>query len=329
MSEDWISASDIEKFGYCPLSWWLSRDKDVTSEVLKKGTKDHQEIGEKLNDVKDKEEKSHRLENLILWLAVAASLVSLSGLTFVRTEQLLNEVFIILSLIWLLAAVFFLYVSESEIIRTDRFAIEQIILIFAMVATILGVYSITLPLSDDMIARLAQILSLSWLIGASYWLKRSLALTKEAKEKRRSLDVMQGDVKYVDVAKKTPPMLVSKNYRLRGRPDYILEIDGADIPVEVKTGRVPRGPFFSHILQIVAYCLLLEEMSGKTPPYGIIKYSGTEFEIEYDESLKELLIDKMADMREIMKTEDIHRNHNREGKCRHCSRRELCPEALV
>ncbi len=329
MGDEWISASDVEKYGYCPMSWWLSREKDVSSDILRKGSEDHREIGEKLKEVQEKEERSGRLENLILWLAIAASLVSLLGLAFLRTDELLKDIFIILSLIWLLASIFFLYVSESEVFKADRFSMERIILIFAMVATILAVYSFALQLSDDTFARIAQILSLSWLVGASYWLKHSLTLSKEARERRRSLDVMVGEVKYVDVAKKTPPMLVSEKYRLRGRPDYILDIDGDEIPVEVKTGRVPKGPFFSHILQIVAYCLLLEEMNGNPPPYGIVKYSGTEFEVEYDESLKELLTGKLDDMRLSLENEDVHRNHNREGKCRHCSRRELCPETLV
>lgn len=329
MSEEWISASDVEKFGYCPLSWWLSRETDVSSEVLKKGTEEHRVISEDVNEVKEKEHRSSRLENLILWLAVAASVVSILGLTFWTPAQLLKDIFMVLSLIWLLAAVFFLYVSESDLLKGERFKLEKIILIFAMVATILGVYSLTLPLSDELLARVSQILSLSWLVGASYWLKHSLELGKEAKAKRDVLNIRDGEVKYVDTDDSLPEMLVSEKHRLRGRPDFILEREGDNIPVEVKTGRVPKGPFFSHILQIVAYCLLIEETYGKPPPYGIIKYSSAEFEIEYDESLKDLLIGKLSDMRKAVETEDVHRNHNREGKCRFCSRKELCHESLV
>ncbi len=329
MSEEWISASDIEKFGYCPLSWWLSRDEDVTNEDLQRGTEEHNEIGEILGDVKEKEEHSHKIEHIVLWLAVAASVVSIMGLTLFQPARYLYQILIVVSLIWLLAAVFFLYVSETGLFSGDRFTFERIILIFAMVATILGVYSLTLPLSDELFARVAQILSLSWLIGASYWLKRSLALTEEASEKRKLLDVREGAVKYVDRLKKKAKLLSSETYRLRGRPDYILEIDGENIPVEVKTGRTPKGPFFSHILQIAAYCLLLEEETGTPPSYGIVKYGETEFEIDYDETLKELLIAKLDEMRKLTLSGDVHRNHNREGKCRFCSRRKICPESLV
>ncbi len=328
MSEEWISASDIEKFGYCPLSWWLSREDDITNEDLQRGTEEHNEISEILGEVKDKEETSSRIEPIVLWLAVAASVVSIMGLTLFQPERFMYQILIILSLIWLLAAVFFLYVSETGLFKGDSFTFERIILIFAMVATILGIYSLTLPLSDELFARLAQILSLSWLVGASYWLKRSLTLTEEASQKRKVLDVREGAVKYVDRLKKKAKLLASETHKLRGRPDYILEIDGKNIPVEVKTGRTPKGPFFSHILQIAAYCLLLEETSNR-PSYGIVKYEENEFEIDYDEKLKELLITKLAEMRQLTVSEDVHRNHNREGKCRFCSRRKICPESLV
>src|SRR2546428_11177016 len=101
------------------------------------------------------------------------------------------------------------------------------------------------------------------------------------------------------------------------------------IPVELKTGRVPRGPLFSHILQVAAYCFLLEEEYGKPPPYGIIRYGETSFEIEYNEDQKKLVLQKLAEMRTAITKGGAHRNHNRPGKCIHCSRRSGCPERLA
>ena len=54
-----------------------------------------------------------------------------------------------------------------------------------------------------------------------------------------------------------------------------------------------------------------------------------DFEIEFDEGLEELVLLKVEEMRRIMRHGGAHRNHNREGKCRNCSRRHLCPESLV
>lgn len=330
MKKEWISASDVEKYGYCPLSWWLSREEqDVMTQELKKGREDHEEIGEKLEDVKKNEETSKGLENIVLWLAVAASLISVSGLTLLRPEEYLQQVFIVIGLIWLLAATFFLYMSESGRIKEGKLTAERIILIFAMGATILAVYSLTLKFADMDIARITQLVSLSWLIGASYWLKRSLDMRAEAKSKRDELNIQEGDIEYVDGLKEKSRLLSSEKYHLRGRPDYIMKVDGDKIPVEVKTGRVPKGPFFSHILQIASYCLLVEEDTSSPPPYGIVKYGDKEFEIDYDGKLKDLLIEKLKEMREAIKNGDVHRHHNREGKCRNCSRREICQESLV
>ncbi|MGM0510667.1 MAG: CRISPR-associated protein Cas4 [Thermoplasmatota archaeon] len=330
MTKEWISASDVEKYGYCPLSWWLSHEEqEVMTQELKKGREDHEEIGEKLEDVKRNEETSKGLENIVLWLAVAASLISVSGLTLLQPEEYLHQIFIVTGLIWLLAATFFLFMSESGRIKGEKLTAERIILIFAMGATILAVYSLTLRFANMDIARITQLVSLSWLIGASYWLKRSLDMRKEAKSKRDELHIQEGEIEYVDGLKEKSRLLESEEYHLRGRPDYIMNIEGEKIPVEVKTGRVPKGPFFSHILQIASYCLLVEEDTGKAPSYGIVKYGDKEFEIDYDDKLKELLVEKLNEMRQVIITEDAHRHHNREGKCRNCSRKDICPESLV
>lgn len=331
MGETWISASEIEKFGYCPLSWWLSRskEKEAIDEVLEKGREKHEEVGEELDDIKKKEKKLQIIENIILALAISATVISIFGLSFLRPEPVFSEVFIILALIWLLASAFLLLLNESHKKDMEDTKLERLILIFAMIATMLTGFSLSLPIMDDYLAQIAQVVSLSWLIGASYWLKHSFNLELEALEKRKKLKVKEGKIKYVDKLEKESKLLEAEDYRIRGRPDYILEKDGGLVPVEVKTGRVPRGPFFSHILQIAAYCLLVEEEMGERPSHGLIRYGDTEFDIEYDEDLKDLLLEKLEDMREGLKTEDLHRNHDREGKCANCSRRDICPESIV
>ncbi|MFW6072281.1 MAG: CRISPR-associated protein Cas4 [Thermoplasmatota archaeon] len=329
MSDKWISASDVEKYGYCPLSWWLSEEEEeVESETLKEGSKQHQEIGEKIDDIKSKEESIRKLENIILWLAVLATVISIMGITFLYPENLFSNIFIINSLVWILAAAFLLYASESRLLEIQETKLERMILIFAMIATVLAVYGMTFTIADYDLAKLAQIVSLIWLIGASYWLKISLTLQKETRTVRDEMN-LEDQIAYVDNPDKEPDMLSSEKYKLRGRPDFIIEREGKKVPVEVKTGRVPKGPFFSHIVQLATYCVLIEEEYDTAPPYGIIRYGETEFEIDYDDDLKELLLSKLEDMREAQQTRDIHRNHNRKGKCRNCSRRDLCSESLV
>ncbi len=315
------------------MSWWVSltEEEEAESEELEEGKEKHEEVSESLSTIKEKERNVGLLENIIIWLAVTATVVSLLGVTFITPEYNFSRIFRVISLIWLLAATVFLLLSEIKWTRIEKTASERIILIFAMIATFLAVYAFTLPIMDDRLARIAQILSLSWLVGATYWLKRSMVLQLEAEEGREELNVKKGKIEYVDRMKRKSKLLSSEKYHLRGRPDYILEIDDHFVPVEVKTGRVPKGPFFSHVLQTAAYCLLIEEDRGEAPSHGIVKYGEgeEEFEIEYDEDLKELLLEKLDDMRKAMETEDVHRNHHREGKCRNCSRRELCPESLV
>ncbi|MDG6970395.1 MAG: hypothetical protein JRN54_04720 [Nitrososphaerota archaeon] len=64
---------------------------------------------------------------------------------------------------------------------------------------------------------------------------------------------------------------------LVGRPDELRRSpDGRIVPVEVKSSRGPppgRPPYFSHILQLYAYCQIVEGEQGVTPPYGLLIYN--------------------------------------------------------
>ncbi len=329
MEKEWISASDVEKFGYCPLSWWLSREEEVDDERLEEGQKEHKEIGKKLGDIKDKESKLRLVETIILSIAIATTLLSIFGITFLTSEDIFARIFIVIALIWLFAAAFFLYLSEKHEELKEKIESERMILIFAMVATMFSGFSFSLPFRDQFLAQILQVVSLSWLIIASYWLKHTLKIKGETKKSREEMNLDDDKIRYVDELEGKSPLLKSEEYKLRGKPDLILEKDEKPVPVEVKTGRVPQGPFFSHILQIAAYCFLIEEDFGVKPPYGLIRYGETEFDIEYDDDLRSLLLEKLRIMREHLENERPSRNHGREGKCRNCSRKEICDESLV
>jgi CRISPR-associated exonuclease Cas4 len=209
-------------------------------------------------------------------------------------------------------------------------------LLFTVVAIILGINSILLMYTSAVMIEHVQILSnfiiiiaLIWLMGAFLFLYDVLKNTELTEELRRLHGIYKGKIEYTDKMDNRTKMLYSKKHGLRGKPDYIVKLNGKYIPIEVKTGKIPRGPHFSHIIQIAAYCLLIEQNYKTRPPYGIISYSKEQkHKITYDDDLKKLLLEKMDEMRKCIQLEEVHRNHKRPGKCRSCSRRDKCPEKL-
>ena len=209
---------------------------------------------------------------------------------------------------------------------------ETTVAAFSIVATGIALVSLVISLFVTAEWSMATIsLALLWLLAASMFLFVSLKNTERAIKTRRMGGFSRGDV--VDVgaaADGSENVMVSESYRLRGLPDIIMREEDDLIPVEVKTGRVPRGPLFSHILQLAAYCLLIEERQGRPPPYGILQYGKhVRHEIDYNDELKWILINKLKEMRHILDSGEAHRNHHRAGKCASCSRREGCSERLA
>ncbi|MCI4357548.1 MAG: PD-(D/E)XK nuclease family protein [Thermoplasmata archaeon] len=85
----------------------------------------------------------------------------------------------------------------------------------------------------------------------------------------------------------------SSRYRLVGRPDEVRRMaDGRPVPVEWKSRpSPPHGPPASHQVQVWAYCLLLEDVTGFRPPYGVLRYSdGTEYRLPWDDDARARLL---------------------------------------
>lgn len=340
-----LSASDIERYCYCPLSWWLEhKNVPAEGEDVVKGERKHKDLSEDLDHIQTGEKEIKKLESVVMLFAIMATLFAVFSFVFLASplgkaeergipfgddlNEAVSTFLSIIAFVWLLAAATFLYMAENIEIKSEKFKYEMLIVIFAMIATIITMLSVTLAISPDpRYALVPQTLAMVWLIAATVFfyiiLKRSRTVAKIKNERK----VGEGVVDYIDDGSYKPNVLFSDIHSLSGRPDYILRVGEKYIPVEVKTGRVPKGPLFSHIMQLATYLLIIENSYG-TPPYGILKYETVEHKIEYTEDLRNTLLEKIGEMRNLMVIGEVHRNHNRSGKCRSCSRRRNCPEKI-
>jgi CRISPR-associated exonuclease Cas4 len=328
--EELVSASEIEKYGYCPLSWWLSRNipDDEDNQALGMGTALHDALADELDSIRVFEGKARESDTIVMWFAVAASLFALLGVNFVlQMGRSLGEILAVISLIWLLASVFFLYRAETTTTAEEHLTHQRIIVVFAIVSVVIALNAVSVLEIDIILGQILELSALLWLVAASYFLYWSLKHMRDSAAKRSRHKVV-GDIAYLDSTTKKPETLVSSVNKLSGRPDFILQQGDATIPVELKTGRVPRGPLFSHILQVASYCVILEDMNRKGVTHGILRYGSVEHEVEYTPDLKKLVLEKAGDIRRARLAGGAHRNHNRPSKCRGCSRRAVCPEKL-
>lgn len=125
-------------------------------------------------------------------------------------------------------------------------------------------------------------------VAVSVWALRALS------DRRR--DVALGALVAVDAGRAAT--LRSERYRLSGRPDALRRRDdGRIVPVEVKSRPTPaRGPSPSHVVQVRAYCLLIEATTGRSPPYGVLRYSDGEFRVRWDDAARTELIGLRAEL---------------------------------
>jgi CRISPR-associated exonuclease Cas4 len=125
--------------------------------------------------------------------------------------------------------------------------------------------------------------------------------------------------------------LVSRTLRLVGRPDYLIETADGVIPVEVKSSACPAGgrPYDSHVAQLAAYCLLVEDVLAERVPYGVVRYRDREVRVEYTDELRESTLAMLEEMSDAADDAEVHRSHEDPRRCAGCSMRDVCTESLA
>lgn len=151
-----------------------------------------------------------------------------------------------------------------------------------------------------------------------------------SRRQRERTGLPRGRVVYADTGAwaRCGKPLFSKRHLLTGKPDYLVEERGRVIPVEVKSTLSPPTPYRSHVLQLAAYCLLVEEEYGQAPPYGIIKYRDQALAIDYSSRLRAELLDVLVQMRHDLAAENVAPSHSNPNRCQRCGYEAECSQSF-
>lgn len=164
--------------------------------------------------------------------------------------------------------------------------------------------------------------------GASSALLIIAALARQQAEREMRMHGLVPGVLAAEGADGGAPLLEDSDLDLRGTPDYLLETDAGPVPVEVKTGRTPKRPHASHVLQLACYLHLLEAR-GSPPPYGLVQYPDGVFRVAWDDDLRGALRGVLDRLRAAERTGEANRDHDHAERCRGCARRSACDQALA
>ena len=363
-----VSASDLERHAYCPLSWSLARDgKTGRGEAISAGREKHAEIHQKVSGFKQKQNELKRA--LVIWswwfaiiIIFISDAIIFMTISNTRAPEDIARYLTILAIVWLFLGLIAVYLPwrkwlDTPIQRSNEFdelkSLDDTIIPntfqpyefiggwgqggkveagLLMGATIFGLHAIGLTWAADkeQAGFILVSMAMLWTLLASWQLQRAL-LADNALEVARMEAGIEADVEvtYSDDESKAG-LLVDGFTGLRGRPDQIVIVDGEFIPVEQKTGKIPKSPHKSHKMQLLAYLHLVESTTGRKPPYGVLRYGSENLHsIDWNDSNKHSLFSAVKEIQRLMTEGGAERNHNRKGKCESCSRRYACDSSLV
>jgi CRISPR-associated exonuclease Cas4 len=90
----------------------------------------------------------------------------------------------------------------------------------------------------------------------------------------------------------------------------------------------PRDPYDSHVLQLGAYCLLVESHFGQRPDYGLLRYRNRTFKIPYTELLEMEVLSVIQNIRGKKELEEVDRSHQQPNRCARCGYRDRCDQKI-
>ena len=364
-----VSASDLERFMYCPLSWQLAKEgTSGIGEAIEEGVEKHKEIH---HDMSEYQEAMIRMRRSLLiwswWFGIIIAF-AIDSIAFLYIDDVMNpplefaKILSMWSVSCLIVAIlsialpwrnWFSFERSIKEIRDLRKQFESTGLEptwspigflggwfsagrteagLLLSTIVIGAHAIALVAAEDrdQAAFILIVIAFIWTFLATWQLQRSLKAENEMVENRKKAGLEEGTELMYSDDDKSSDLLVDPVSGLRGRPDQIVIIDGEFIPVEQKTGKVPKKPHASHRLQLLAYISLVETSTNKSPPYGVLRYGEDDVhQVYWDQHSQQHLRESIVEVQRLMVEGGAKRNHEREGKCRHCSRRYACSESLV
>jgi len=136
--------------------------------------------------------------------------------------------------------------------------------------------------------------------------------------------VLQEAAKHNRDIRTLPKTLVSERHGLVGKPDYAVVEGKFYTPVEVKKRRALR-PWKSDIVQVWAYCLLLEE-NGYPTRGGELRYENNSFEVPFGNAERERIAQLLNQMRRWQQVPACQVPKREGPQCRNCLWRKNCAE---
>jgi len=119
----------------------------------------------------------------------------------------------------------------------------------------------------------------------------------------------------------------SEELMLNGIIDQIEKYETGIVPIELKTGSMPReGVWPGHRIQVGAYALMLEKKFGKQIKEGIVHYldSNERRQVVINPFLKEEVKELKDKVRALLDGKEIPEMVDNENKCAKCGLREQC-----
>ena len=364
-----VSASDLERFMYCPLSWQLAKEGATgKGEAVEEGVEKHKEIHDEMNDFQEALIRMRR--SLLVWSWWFGIIIAftIDAFAFLYIDDVVNsplefaKILSMWSVSCLIASILSIALPWRNWLRFERsmkeireiknrfestgleptwspigflggwFSAGKTEAGLLLATIVIGVHSIALVAAEDrsQAGFVLMVIAFIWTFLATWQLQHSLRAENQMIASREKAGLDEGTELLYSDDDRSSDLLMDNESGLRGRPDQIVIIDGEFIPVEQKTGKVPKKPHRSHRLQLLAYISLVETSTTKSPPYGVLRYGNEDIhQVYWDEHAKQHLRESIIEVQRLMVEGGAQRNHEREGKCRSCSRRYACSESLV